>query len=181
MTTTISSEAQAALRALRRTRQIRDFRPDPVPKELLEELLEVARWSGSATNSQPWTFIVIRDSGTRTRLAELAPNARHVAKAPLVLAIAMSGEHPDWEAYDEGRAAERILVAATALGLGAGIGWVNPARRAAVAELLGIPEPGYVRTMISIGYPTAAASAPKSAPGEARKPLADLVRHERFG
>jgi nitroreductase len=181
MTTGISTDARAVLRALRRTRQIRDFRPDPVPQELLDELLQVGRWSGSATNSQPWTFIVIRDAGTRAKLAELAPNARHVAKAPLVLAIAMSGEHPDWEAYDEGRVAERILVAATALGLGAGIGWVNEARRAAVAELLGVPEPGYVRTMISVGYPTTEASAPKSAPGRARKPLAELVRHERFG
>jgi nitroreductase len=181
MTTKLSSEAQAVTRALRRTRQIRDFRPDPVPQELLDEVLEVARWSGSATNSQPWTFIVVRDSGTRARLAELAPNARHVAKAPVVIAIAMSGEHPDWEAYDEGRVAERILVAATGLGLGAAIGWVNDARRAAVAELLGIPEPGYVRTMVSLGYATAEASAPKSAPGQARKPLADLVRYERFG
>ena len=180
MTTTISSEAQTVLRALRRTRQVREFRPDPVPDELLNELLEVARWSGSAANSQPWTFIVIRDPEIRARLAELAPNARHVGRAPLVLAIVMGGDNPDWEAYDEGRLAERVLIAATALGLGAGIGWVTGARRPAVAELLGVPEPRYIRTMISIGYPTAAAAAPKSAPGTARKPLAELVRSERY-
>src|SRR2546423_12398988 len=173
--------AEAVLRALRRTRQVREFRPDAVPDDLLDQLLEVARWSGSASNRQPWTFIVIRDRTHLDQLAELAPNARHLKSAPLAIGIAMRGEDVEMDAFDEGRVAERILIAANALGLGAGIGWAIPSKRAPVGEYLGLRAPAFVRTFISIGFPTEAAAAPKSQPGKARKPLAELVRHERVG
>jgi nitroreductase len=174
------AEADAVLRALRRTHQVRDLRPDPVGDEVLQELLEVARWSGSSTNWQPWTFIVIRDRERLRQLAELLPNATHVGRASFVIAVAMPGEKPEWEAYDEGRVTERLLVAAEALGLGAAMGWAFGPRRAQVSEFLGVKPPGYVRTLVSVGHASEAARAPKSADGSARKPLADLVRYERF-
>jgi nitroreductase len=175
------AEADVVLRALRRTHQIRDLRPDPLPDELLEELLEVARWTGSSTNWQPWTFIVVRDRDRLMQLAELLPNASHVGRASFVIAVAMPGEKPEWESYDEGRVAERLLVAAEALGEGAAIGWAYGPRRAQVSEFLGVAPPRYVRTLVSVGGASEAAKAPKSAPGSARKPLSDLVRYERFG
>jgi nitroreductase len=176
-----AGDAEAILRALRRTRQVREFRPDPVSPNVLEQLLEIARWSGSASNRQPWTFIVIRDRAHLDQLAELAPNARHLKSAPLAIAIAMPGENAELDAFDEGRAAERILIAAGALGLGAGIGWAIASKRAPVGEYLGLKAPAFVRTFISIGYPAEAALAPKSVRGTARKPLAELVRYERIG
>jgi nitroreductase len=173
--------ASDVLRALRRTRQVRDFRPDPVPDDLLEQILEVARWSGSATNRQPWTFLVIRDRERLQHLAELAPNASHIGRAPLVIAIVMPGERNESDLYDEARAAERILIAANALGLGAGIGWAMASRRDAVAEYLGLTPPAFVRTFVSIGYATPAAARPKSPKGQARKPLSEVVAYERIG
>jgi len=167
--------AAVVLAALRRTRQVRQFTDDPVSEGDLRAILNVARWTGSSTNWQPWQFHLIRDGAMRARLAELAPNARHVAGAPLAIAIVMPGEKPAWESYDEGRVAERILIAARALGLGAGIGWVTSRYRTGVADLLGLVEPSYVRTVISLGHPTPAARQPKSAPGAARKPLSELV------
>jgi nitroreductase len=166
------------LRALRRTRQVRSFRSDPIPEELLTQVLDVARWTGSSTNRQSWTFIVVRDPQRRARLAELAPNAKHVASAPVAIAIAMGGENAELDAYDEGRAAERILIAARALGLGAGIGWAVASKRDGVREFLGLTPPAFVRTIVSIGYPTEEALAPKSAPGTARKPLDEVVRFD---
>jgi nitroreductase len=88
----------------------------------------------------------------------------------------MRGDNPEWDAYDEGRAAERMLIAAGALGLGAGIGWVRAAQRPAVAAFLGLIAPAFVRTIISLGHPTEAARRLHSAPGAARRPLAELVR-----
>jgi hypothetical protein len=90
----------------------------------------------------------------------------------------MPGDNAEWEAYDEGRVAERILVAAGALDLGAAIGWADGEERPAVAEFLGVTAPHYVRTIVSIGHPTERARQPRSAPGAARRPLEDLV-HER--
>jgi nitroreductase len=174
-------DRKAATRLLTRVRQIRDFRPDPVPEDLLTEILEVARWTGSASNRQSWRFVVIRDAATLKRIAEIgAPSTNHVGKAPLAIAIVMPGEAEVRDAYDEGRVAERILVAAELLGLGAGIAWVKAGLRPQVHELLGVPEPQFIRTIIAIGYPSDAARRPKSEPGTARKPLDDLVRQERL-
>jgi nitroreductase len=168
--------AEMVLRALRRTRQVRQFTDELVAEADLQAILEVARWSGSSTNRQPWTFIVLREPADRARVAELAPYAKHVAGAPLGIAIAMRGDNPEWDAYDEGRAAERMLVAAGALDLGAGIGWVLEAQRPAVATFLRLSAPAFVRTIISLGHPTDAARRPRSAPGTARRPLAEFVR-----
>jgi nitroreductase len=170
------SLGDSVLRALRRTRQVRQFTDEPVTETDLTAILEVARWTGSSTNRQPWTFIVIRDRADRERLAELAPYARHVAKSALAIAIAMTGDNPEWDAYDEGRVSERILIAAGALGLGAGIGWAEEAERPGVAAYLGLTAPQFVRTIISLGHPSDRARQPRSAPGTARRPLTELVR-----
>ena len=83
-------------------------------------------------------------------------------------------------AYDEGRAAERILIAASLLDLGAGITWIRPDVRPTIRELLGVPDDRLVRTIVAIGHPSAAARLPKSAPGTARLPRAETVHEERF-
>ena len=169
-------DADTVLLALRRTRQVRQFTDEPVAEEDLRAVLEVARWTGSSTNRQPWTFIVIRNKADRERLAELAHYARHVRGAALAIAIVMGGDNAEWDAYDEGRAAERILVAAGALGLGAGIGWADDPERPAVGTLLGVTAPAFVRTILSLGHPTPAARQPRSGPGTGRRPLDELVR-----
>jgi nitroreductase len=175
------SAGKEATRLIKRVRQIRDFGPDPVPDEVLTEILDVARWTGSASNRQPWRFIVIRDHATRQRIADIgAPSTNHVGKAPLAIAVVMPGEAEVRDAYDEGRVSERILVAAELLGLGAGISWVKAGLRPQVNELLGVREPQFVRTIIAIGYPTEAALRPKSASGTARKPLGELASEEHL-
>jgi nitroreductase len=180
-TAAVSPDGEVVLRALRRTRQIRDFRPDPVANEIVERILDVARWTGSAMNRQPWTFLVIRDRERLKRLAELAPNASHIGRAPAVIAIVMPGEKNEMDSYDEARAAERIMVATEALGLGAGIGWANASSRGPVGAELGLTPPTFVRTFVSVGYATPAAAQPKAPKGQARKPLSDVVKYERLG
>lgn len=168
--------SEVVLRALRRTRQIRSFTEEGVDEAALGSILEVARWSGSSENSQPWMFLVVRRSAERQRIAELARYARHVGKAPLAIAIVMPGKDPETEAYDEGRVAERILIAAGTLGLGAGIGWAEASEQGAVGALLQVTPPAFVRTIMSIGHPTEAALRPRSGPRTGRRPLAEFVR-----
>lgn len=168
------------LRTMRRVRSVRSFRADPVPDAFITEILEVARWTGSASNRQPWTFVVVRDRATLAAIAEAAPNVGHVAGAAAVIVVIMDGTAPQIETFDEGRVAERILISATALGLASAIGWVMSAASPAVGELLGVPEGRRVRTLVSLGYATEEGAQPKSAPGTARRPLAEMVRYERF-
>ena len=171
--------ARPLLHAMRRVRSVRSFRPDPVSDGLLTEILEVARWTGSGSNRQPWTFVVVRDAATRSAIAAASPNVRHIAGAAAAIVIVMDGMS-EIETFDEARVAERILVAATALGLASAIGWVVPAGAAAVATLLGVPDGRRARTLVSLGYPSEEGARPKSAPGTARRPLAEMVRFERF-
>jgi nitroreductase len=170
------SDSEDVLRALRRTKQIRSFTDEPVAEEELLAILEVARWTGSSENGQPWTFQVLRDRAELRRIAELARYARHVGNAPIAVAIVMPGEDPETDAYDEGRVAERILVAASAMGLGAGIAWTVGDERAEVGSLLGITPPAFVRTIVSLGHPTESALRPRSGSRSGRRPLSEFVR-----
>lgn len=167
-------------RLLRRVRQTRDFRPDPVPEAALRDILEVARWTGSASNRQPWTFIVVTDPATRRAIAEIATNTPHVGIAPVVVCVALEPRGIETDNFDEGRLAERIMAAAAAHGLDSGIGRARREAQEAIAALLGVPDGLVVRTMVSIGRATDAGAVPKTPRGEARRPLDELVRRERF-
>src|SRR5436190_3875335 len=104
------------LRALRRTRQIREFTGEPVDDRLIDTILDEARWSGSAMNRQAWTFVVVRDRETLQRLGSIASQVKGVPSSAVTIAIGMDpGLNPEWDPFDEGRASERMLVTATAL------------------------------------------------------------------
>jgi nitroreductase len=173
--------AAEMLRILRSIRSVRDLRPDPIPDEALAAILEVARWTGSGMNRQPWTFVAVRDRTTLAAIATAAPNADHVGGAAAAIVLVMDGEMPEITTFDEGRAAERIAIAAAAEGIASALGWIPPGARPEVAALLGVPDGRKVRTLVSLGYPTESGARPKAAPGTARKPFDDVVRFERYG
>jgi nitroreductase len=171
------------LRALRQTRQYREFEARPVDQADLDALVDVARWSGSSRNSQPWRFIVITDPATIRAIHDLGlPSTRGLATAPAAIAIAMPSDpkKPAGTAYDEARAAERLLIGAGMLDLGAGISWMNPDIRSEVGRLLGLPDDRMVRTIVQVGHPSAAARMPKSEPGKARLPRDEVIFEERW-
>lgn len=177
------SEPLERVRPLLRTRQVREF-TDVSPSDAeIHALTEVARWSGSSRNTQPWRFIVIRDRSTIARLHEAGlPQTRSLLTAPAAVAIVLQEEAGAAvsHAYDEGRAAERLLIAAGMLDLAAGIAWIRSEVRPVVRELLGLPADRFVRTIVAIGHSTEGAKRPKSAPGEARLPATDVVFEERW-
>ena len=166
---------------LRTLRAVRSFRPDPVPQEVVDDVLEVARWSGSASNSQPWEIIVVQNRDMLSALASVDGYAGHLARAPLGIVLVMAGDREVQEGYDEGRLAERIMLAAHAHGVGSSIGWIVGQGRDEARGLLGIPEHKTVRTAISLGYADEQARGPRSSRGPARKPLGEFVHQERYG
>jgi nitroreductase len=166
---------------LRTLRAVRSFRSDPVPQRVIDDILDVVRWSGSASNRQPWEVILIRERDTLRSLASVGGYAGHLARAPLGIVLVMAGDRAEQETYDEGRLAERIMLAAHAHGVGSSIGWIVGQGRDVAGELLGIPRHKVVRTAISLGYPDGQSRRPRSGRGPARKPLGELVHHERYG
>ncbi|GIW04145.1 MAG: nitroreductase [Thermomicrobiales bacterium] len=176
------ADARAFAAEIRRVRQIRQFRPDPVPPDVLHELLEIARWTGSSRNSQPWHFIVIDDHAILHQISQLRPPINWVAAAPLAIAIVLNGESPITEAFDEGRVTERLLIGAHIFGLGGGTAWFgNEDQEAAAKQILGIPPERAAHSVVALGYPLSSKDHRPSPVHGGRKPLAELVSYNRFG
>lgn len=162
---------------------MREFTDEPLTDAELDAITDVARWTGSSRNNQPWRFITIRDPDTIQRLeAAGLPQTRSLKTATAAIAIVLVADPQRLvaDAYDDGRAAERMLIAAGMLGLAAGITWVRGDVLPAVREILELPEDRMVRTIMSLGHPSEAARAPKSAPGEARLPRSESIFAERL-
>ena len=171
------------VRPLLRARQVREFTDQPISSDELAALADVARWSGSARNGQPWRFIAIRDVPSVRRIAEAGmPHTRSLQTATAAIAIVMPADpaRSVTDAYDEGRVAERLIVAAALLELGAGISWVRKEFHEAIGAMLGLPPDRMVRTIVAFGHPSEAARRPKSAAGEARLPRDQVVFEERW-
>lgn len=137
-------------------RSIRKYTDRPVSKEEIRTLLEAAMAAPSASNRRPWRFIVITERRTLDALAEAHPYGKMLFEAPLCISVC--GDLTEVEQFwvqDCSAATENLLLAATALGLGAvwlGV-YPNQERVAAVRAILGLPETVTPLNLISIGYP----------------------------
>jgi len=160
-------------------RSVRVYEDRPVADELLERLLEAARWAPSASNLQPWKLVVVRDSGRRRDLAVAARQQLFIAQAPVVIAAValdparlMPCDIPPY-AVDAAIAVDHLTLAAAAEGLGTC--WIGAFDQERVKSILGVPEDQRVVALLPLGYPA-------DSPGEkTRKPLAELVSYEQAG
>jgi len=154
-----------------RRRSVRGYRPDPVPREMIESCVEAARFAPSASNTQGWRFFVA-EGETKNRLVKEAlggavvPN-RFAADAPAIVALAMKRsvvthrlgagiKGIDYHLLDAGIAGEHFVLRAAELGLGTcWIGWfdVKKAKR-----VLDIPSSWDLPALITVGF---AAEEPK--------------------
>ncbi len=64
------------LTLVRLRRSIRRLKPDPIPDETIDRIIEAARWAPSGFNTQPWEFIVVRKQALRDRIAEICEASR---------------------------------------------------------------------------------------------------------
>ena len=172
----------SALKPIRRVSQIRQYKPDALPDDVVRDLLELARWTGSSKNTQPWHFVVVRDKQKLEKLGALRPNITWLAKAPIGIAIVLDGKDAMSEAYDEGRLTERLLTGATMLGYGGGVAWFGEADKQAEAKrVLGIPLDKMARQIVMIGKPLSKDDPRPTGPPRGRRPIAGLVSYERWG
>lgn len=61
-------EYEALMNVIKTRMSVRRFKPDPVPDEHIERIIEAGRWAMSGANSQPWEFVVVRDPETKQKL-----------------------------------------------------------------------------------------------------------------
>ena len=71
--------------AIEKRRSIRKYRPDPIPDEYIEELLNAARLAPSGSNAQPWRFKIVKEPDIKAKLAHAAYEQIFIASAPVVI------------------------------------------------------------------------------------------------
>jgi nitroreductase len=150
--------SEETLDAIRRRRTIRRFTGDDLSEEEIETLLEMAMCAPNRLNRQPWHFVIIRDKALQKQIADTYQVRPYVEQAPVLFAIgANPAESPTW-AMDVSAAAENLLLAATAMGLGgAWFGAPDTAlwdqTEALLREALGIPAHVRIPIVLAVGHP----------------------------
>ena len=136
-------------------RSIRAYTEEPVADAELKALLEAAMAAPSGNDRQPWRFVVVRERAALNRLAAAHPYGKMLAEAALGIAVCGDPAISHWWVQDCSAAAENILVAAGALGLG-GV-WIGcfgrPELEKVVRECLSVPEHIGVLCLVSVGHP----------------------------
>jgi nitroreductase len=154
--------------AMRARRNVRKFTEQPVPDEALDRILEAGRRAPSASNWQPWDFVLVTNRAQLVELAKVWQGAWHVAGAAAAIAIVAPEPEDDRQSallqYDLGQATYAMAIAAADLGVGTG--HAAAADQDQARAVLGFPEGRFLAYILSVGYP-------------ADKPLAVVERLNR--
>ncbi|RNC68357.1 MAG: nitroreductase [Desulfuromonadales bacterium] len=181
------------LEAIRTRRSVRKFSDRPVEPEKLQAVLEAARQAPTWANMQCSRFVVVEEPAVKARISELSyveaffatrgyksnPAQKALADAPVVIVACAdpnnSGELRGQQYYlaDVGIAAENLMLAAHALGLGSV--FVGVFDEEQLGELLGIPAELRIVGLFPLGYPLEEAKA-----GPPRKPLDEIVHYGKY-
>jgi nitroreductase len=167
------------LQLVRSRYSARAYKPDPVPEELLQQVLEAACLAPTAANRQPFRLVVIHTAGRETDLGRVYHSA-WLVQAPLVIAICAvvseawvrGADQANYAWVDAAIAFDHLTLAAADLGLGTC--WIAAFNPAAAREVLGLPDGVELVALTPLGFP---ADAPGS---KARRPLEELVRYEHY-
>ncbi len=162
-----------AYQAIVTKRDTRSFTSEPVSGDDLHRVLQAGRMAGSAKNQQLNRIVVVTDPGDRAALAGCGRFADWLPACPVVLVIVVPTE--GGKAFDIGRMAQNMMVAAHGLGLASCP--VTFHHEAPLRELLGYPEDHEAPMGVGIGHPAPPAEARPSAP---RIPLDELVDWDRW-
>ena len=163
--------------AIRARRNVRTYRPNPVPAADLDRIAEAGWRAPSASNRQHWNFIIVTDHEQLQALSTVWQGARHIAGAAAAIALVIPAPADERmkvvDQYDLGQATYAIMLAATDLGIGTGHSSVGDQDKA--RAILGVPDDHDVAFMIGVGYPDDRPLKPIVKPN--RLPFDEVVRH----
>jgi len=141
--------------AIRARRNVRTYQDRPIAAGDLDRILEAGWRSPSASNRQPWDFVLVTDRSQQQELTTVWMGARHLAGA--AAAVVMTLRQPEEERYraidqyDLGQATMAMMLAAADLGIGSGHSAIGD--QEACRRILGIPEDRICAYMLALGYP----------------------------
>ncbi len=159
-------------------RAVRQFdRSKPIDEQALHHILQAGRMSGSSKNTQPWWFIVITNHATLNALSKCGDFAQHLAGATLAIAIVFDPQFYRGE-FDSGRAAQNMMLAAWADGIGSCIASMH--REDDTKNVLGVPKDYRLQHIISFGYPRPIEQSTLAVNKRGRKPMEEIVMREQW-
>jgi nitroreductase len=151
----------------------RDYLPTPVPRELLERLIDAGRRAPSGRKEEPVEFVVVTDQATRQYMADFTNYGKFLAVAGACIVVI--ARDVTYCLEDGCAAAENILLAATDLGLQSC--WVAGDKKPYARQILdrlGVPSGYKLITMLAIGYGREPGRQPE------HKPLDRALHWEQF-
>ena len=163
------------LEAIKQAKSVSKFRPDPIPEQKIQTVLNAARLAPSVENLQPWKFIAVTDEDAKRKLAGMVTNGR-LLEAPVVIvacarldeAEATIGGYMNSYPVDVGMAMSFLTLAAVSEGLGTA--WVFAFNEGKVRDALRIPaDVARVVALTPLGVPEA------WEPPTGRKPPSELL------
>ena len=164
-------------------RSVRKFKPEKLSHEVIEQIVEHAKFAPSWANTKTARFICVESEETKRRIAELTDSNREIIeKAPDLFIITAvrgrSGQERDgtlynhtsdeWTMFDCGLAAQTLCLAAAELGVGTVI--MGGYRQPEISELLNLPEDQMLVALIPAGKPDETPVAPR------RKALDEILQ-----
>jgi nitroreductase len=139
------------LQFLKDRRTIRSFQEKMIADKEIEMILEAGRWAPSASNRQPWEFIVIKNEEKKQELAKLARYGKFIADAPIIIAIiGKIKQNPRWYIQDTSLVSMNMMLMAWALDIGTC--WIGSMDREKVKKILELGENDFVLTVLPMGY-----------------------------
>ncbi len=161
-----------AIEVLKTRRSVRAYRSEPVPRKIIEDVIDCGRLAATAVNIQPWEFVVVTDAGMLRRIAETTDHGKFIAQVPACVVVLC--QDTKYYLEDGSAATENILLAARAHGLGSC--WVAGDKKpyaSDICRLVGAPKGYKLVSLIPIGYPA-------ETPEQTKRPLADVLHWEKY-
>ncbi|MCL4429693.1 MAG: nitroreductase family protein [Chloroflexi bacterium] len=167
--------------AIQERRSIRAYENKPVPREIMEKILEAGRLAPSAKNIEPWHFIAVTDAEKRKALSG-GTWAKFLIHAPLlIVACGDKKASPDWYAIDVALAVENMVLTAVSEGLGTCC--VGSFDEKDIKATLKVPENFEVLVMLAVGYPGDKVDLSSKILNlvRTRKTLSEVASEEEYG
>ena len=160
--------------ALYGRRSIRRFRPDPVPRELIDQVMHAGVWAPSSCNYQMWDLVAVDDPKLN---AKLAARSTQMGNAPVNIVVSYGRDFSE-ENYANIQSASALIqnmsLAAQVLGLGTF--WITQTGGVdEVAHLVGLPKDRMVVAVVALGYPKTIPSK-----GPKRRPLDQVTHYNHY-
>jgi nitroreductase len=142
---------EALLDFIKERRSIREFQNKQIPQKEIDMILEAGRWAPSASNRQPWEFIVIKNRDILKKIARVTGYGWFIGEASFAVAIVGKPRRSqNWYVVDTSLVSMNMMIMAWSLGIGTC--WIGSMNKEKAKEILGLRRMDYLLTVLPFGY-----------------------------